>query len=440
MKKISCNIIPVVIGLSMCMLLAGCGNPITQTEIPAQSANVTVTSSESSSQNSSNNIFEAVPSWARAYDLESLVWEADLVVEATITGRKGIRYVGSSIYTDYTADILRILKSPTGFAERSIVIASYGGTYQGQTYVMKENGLYQVGDLVFLFLKDSSDNPVHSPNRETKYMVLMPGGRFHIKPDGKLDTPTTKLAVAEKYRGRDKTELEKDVLARIPSPADYLQNAVRASFLITEGKVVTVQETRLALEEVTAEDIAQSKARGELPTSVLTFYTFAVDKVLKDEIAQNKDAPRKTIKYDRPPVADGQMISVIEIGGTYEGITQRRTWAQFLRPGDKMVLFLRAIVCEDRVSVCTKAERETHRLLYIIEDDTDRFLIGSDNRLTAITRLPVSRFYHGQPKERLEKDIATEKIKWERILEEMKKLPTATPLPFPLPPTPTPSR
>jgi hypothetical protein len=417
-------------------LLPSCASPAQ----PGETTYDSVPAAPSLAVDQNTQIEEAIPSWARTYDLDSLVREADLIAEVSILGIKETRNVGGSPYTDYKADISRVIKGPTGFADPSIILIQHGGTLQGKTVVTKEDGLFNIGAKLLLFLRDMSNNPVHSPNREKKFMTLMPGGRFQIKPDGKLDTPTTRLAVADNYRGRDKSALEKDIQAKMPTLPDYLQSAVRASFLIVEGRVTSLLETRLVSAEATAEEMAQAKARSELAGSVYTFYNFTVDRVLEDKIARYKGDPHKPPKYNRPPVAEGQVITVLEMGGTYQGITQRRTWSQFLQPGSKMLLFLNAIACDSGIVACNKSEQETHRLFYLLEDNSDRFTIGSDSRLSAVTQGPISRSYHAQAKEKLETDIATEKGKLDKALADTKSVPLPTVPANRLPPTPTPRR
>lgn len=417
-------------------LLTSCANP----SQPGASTYDTAPVAPSPAVEQNGQIVEALPSWARTYDLDSLVREADLIAEVSIAGIKETRNVGGSPYTDYNADISRVIKGPAGFADRSIILIQSGGTLQGKTMVMKENGLFDIGAKLLLFMRDMSNNPVQSPNHEKRFMTIMPGGRFQIKADGKLDTPTTQLAVADHYRGRDKSELERDIQTKMPTLSDYLQSAVQASFLIVEGQVTSLQETRLVSDEAKAEEIARAQARGELAGTVYTFYNFTVDKVLEDKIARYKDNPHKTPKYDRPPVAPGQVITVLEIGGTYQGVTQRRTWGQFLQPNTKMILFLGAITCDNGIAACNKSEQDTHRLLYLLEDDSNRFTIGADNRLSAVTLGPIGRAYGAQAKDKLETDIATEKGKLDKAPANTRSVPVPTVPANKLPPTPTPRR
>lgn len=419
--------IPICIIVGLIVTVGGCTNPQAQSVATAQS--------------SDDNAEVYNPSWMSPNTLEDLVWSADLVIEGTITGiqETWLEYE-HDIFTDYKVDVSKVLKSSPGFADRSVIIKHFGGTYQGRTQIMREDEPYQVGQKMLLFLKDISVFPGQTRAGEKKYSVMMPGGRFHIQPDGKLDTPTKNLAVADTYRGKDKSVLEKDIQIRIPTTADYLQRAVEGSFLIAEGTVGQVQKTWMSMEGVTPEQLAELKARGQLPELAYTFYSFTVDQILEDKLERYKDAPRKTPLYKSSPVHVSEVITVLEPGGTYEGITQRRTLIPFLKPGDRMLLFLNAIGCGERLSICSQAEQDTNKVLYILGDLTDRFLIGLDNRLTALTPGVISRSYDNQPKSRLEQDIIAAQVKWEKRLEELKKQPTSVPPAFPPPPTAAPRR
>lgn len=410
------------------MSLAGCAMPVEQFATPTPFAD-------------SDELFTVT--WARPLALDDLVWGADLIVEGTIAGIQEARLehqetgIPGMVYTDYKVDVAKILKSPSAFTDRSVVIKHRGGTYQGKTQINVDDVPYQAGDKVLLFLVDISMFPGQTRPGETKYSVMMPGGRFHLKPDGKLDTPTKNLAVADTYRGKDMSALEKDVLARLPTTFDYVQKEVETSFLVVEGRVGPLQKTYMSMEGVTPEQLAELKTRGLLPELVYTFYSFSVDKVLKDELVYAQGYPHKTGLYKGTPVKAGDVITVLEMGGTFEGITQRRTLVPFLKPGDKMLLFLGAIGCGDHLSICTQVEQNANKVLYRLGDGGGRFLIGADNRLTTTSFGSISRFYTGQPINKLEQDLATAKANLEKAREAQKKQPTSVPSPFP-PPTAAP--
>lgn len=420
--------------IAFAMLLAGCANSMAQFA--------------TARQNSTENVEVLTADWISAPTLEDLIWGADLIIEGTVNSIQETQLENQienifpgNIYTDYKIAVSKILKSNSSFADQSVIIKHLGGTYQGKTQMMKEDEPYLVGQKVLLFLRDISMFPGQVHAGEKKYSVIMPGGRFHVQSDGKLDTPTKHLAVADTYRGKDKSILERDIQTRIPTTADYLQTAVEGSFLIAEGTVGQVQKTWMSMQGVTPEQLAELKTRGQLPELVYTFYSFTVDQILEDKLARYKDAPRKTPLYKGSPVKAGDVITVLEMGGTYDGITQRRTLVPFLKPGDRMLLFLGAFgACGERLAICTQAEQDANKVLYLLGDLTDRFLIGSDNRLTTLTPGVISRSYNNQIKSRLEQDIATAQAKWEKKLEEQRKQPTPVPPSFPPPPTAAPRR
>lgn len=402
---------PICIISGLMIVLAGCAGSSVETSTPAEHAN--------------NSVSEMLVSWPRSYDdLKRLAW-ADLIVEGSIASVQETRLLGPTIFTDYRVNISRVLKSYPGFADRSIIMVDLGGTYQGKTQVVKENPPYQIGEQVLLFLRDISNDPVHTPQGQTKYDVMIPGGRFRINPNGTLDADATELEVAKTYRGKEKSVLEKDILALLPTVSDYVRSEVAGSFLIVEGRVGQ-PETRLTRDEDTQD--------------IYTLYPFTVDKVFEDKLTRAENALHKTNLFKAAPVKVGNVITVVEMGGTNQGVTKRRTWSQFLQPGARMFLSLGAMACGDvsargaHSPLCTKQEQDTNKILYMLGDSTSRFLIGLDNRYTAITQHGISRLYNGQPKERLEQDLLKAKTEIDKALEEQKKQPTPVPPPFPPPP------
>src|SRR5574341_1261034 len=293
MNRISYRPASIIMGLVI--VLAGCASPSIESTM---------------TENTNGNAAEVFNSWPQMYNLKSLVW-ADLIVEGTITGVRETRLLGPTIFTDYKVDISRVLKSYPGFADRSIIVVHDGGTYHGQTQVVKEDPPYQIGEQVLLFMRDISDDPVHTPQGQTKYGVMVPGGRFRINPNGTLDTPATELEVAKIYRGKDKSVLEKDILARLPTVSDYVRWEVGAIFLIAEGKVGQ-PETRFSHDAAT--------------NDIYTLYPFAVEKVIEDKLTRAENALHKTGLFKAAPVKAGNVITVVEMGGTNQGVTKRRTW------------------------------------------------------------------------------------------------------------------
>ncbi len=385
-------------------------------------------------------------SWVVSFTLDDLVATADLVIEGSVASIRDTRFenqipnvFAGEIHTDYNVSVSKILKAYPGFNSQTVVVKHRGGTLQGRSQVVREDEPFPIGQKVLLFLRDISIYPGQAGVGETKYSVLMPGGRFYIRTDGKLDTPTQHLQVADAYRGKEISTLEQDVLKRIPAPSDYLQWAVQGSFLIVEGTVGQALKTYMST-DATAQERAELKARGQLPDQVYTFYSFNVSKVLEDKLAGAAEYPHKTALYKGIPVMAGSVITVVEMGGTVDGITQRRTLVPFLKPGDQMLLFLGGIGCGDGLPICTQPEQQANKVLYMIGDLSDRFLIGSDNRLVALTPGPVSRSYNGQLRNRLEQDIAVAKVNLQKALDQQKMQPTPVPPAFPPPPSPTPRR
>ncbi len=435
MKKITFSLVCALIGFVI--VLSGCSSSVAQfsTATPEPNENTQIISVS-----------------GLAFDFDGLI-RANLIIEGTIGGIQstGREFLGpgdstGSIYTYYKVDIAKVLKSPLGFADRSVIVRHWGGTYQGKTQKVKGDEPYQVGQKVLLFLRDPSlfaGQPIPGEKKDY-YVVLMAGGRFHIKPDGSLDSPSEGLAVTNQYRGKNVSVLEKDILAKIPNlptPWDYMQQAGVGAFLIVEGKVGPVQRTWMEWDETpTPEQWARIKTQGELPHQVHTFYSFTVDQIIKDKLAefQSKDARYVPVDYQGiPPVKPGDVITVVEKDGTYEGITQKR-WGPvpLLKPGDRMFLFLSALVCRESFSgFCTKAEQASKKILYSDYGTINRFFIEPDNRLMALFPSEIGRMYDKQPKSKLEKDLVDAIAKYEKDMEEwMRKQPTPAPVLSP-PPT-----
>ncbi len=134
----------------LAVLLISCTNPAGQGTItPVGATNGPIVSQPKPTPIPTNNVEQVLPSWARPYDLESLTWEADLIIEGTVVGIQETRAVSTAIYTDYRVDISRVLKSYPSFRLPSVVVVQLGGSFQGNTQIVEGDEPYQVGDKVF---------------------------------------------------------------------------------------------------------------------------------------------------------------------------------------------------------------------------------------------------------------------------------------------------
>lgn len=415
---------------SLLFAIAACGQGLYQgTRSTSDTTQVSVTNpskapnaGESKNRASSRaNVIISTASWLDAYDFDELVNSSDLIVEGTIEKIEETRVIPPldipTIFTDYRLEISKVLKSYPGFDQQSIVVIQYGGTYKDTTRMMEGNDLFQVGEQVILFLRDASDDPVHTAEGETKFAVMMPGGRFTIKDDGILDTPTKDSPVADEYRGKKISDLENNIVASIPDSTYYVRNAAPA-FLIVEG-IVGDPQSRLIKTEDTQ--------------SVYTVYPFQVEGIVYDALQQSQDAARKTKIYQHSPVDIGDEISVFERGGTYHDITQRWAWSWQMKPGTRMLLFLGALECGDRPVLCTQEELDSKKLAYFAGGGA-RFIVNPDNTLTAVTRDFFSRLYDGVSKEKLVQDLADARASIQKELDAKQNQPTRTDA---LPPPPT---
>lgn len=377
-------------------------------------------SSSDPSQSIAKNPFvtKVESSWPALYDLPSLVQGADLIVEGQIAGIHGVERVGYGIYTDYDLKIVKVLKSEPNFTQDSIVFRSQGGSLDNETQVVEDNEPYAIGERVFLFLRDISDDVAHTPQGQTKYSVLLLGGRFQINADDSIDSPVKDIPITALYRGKSKSLLEKDVLAAMPVPIEYMKTEAHA-FLIVEGRVSQVEARQIT------DDDTQN---------IYTFYSFIVDQVLQDQLVRAQNAKRKASRvYDGTPVQVGDVITIIERGGTYQGITEQHTWSQFLQSDARMVLFLGAMSCGDLSSrgipspLCTQDDHVANKILYVLDGATG-FVVGPDNRIKAVTPGYFSSFYDGAPKKKLFRDVQEAKQALEKEFDAQpeEKLPSKT--------------
>ena len=361
--------------------------------------------------------------WGKNYNFDELLIHSDLIVEGTISAIQQTRALPPTespvIFTDYELKISRVLKNPPGFSDASIIVAQSGGTLDSVTQVFEGNEPFTLGENVLLFLKDISDDPIHTPEGHTKYSVLLNGGRFKIDSDDKLETLTKGNPVYDGYRGKNKGALESDIFASLPEPSAYAKKSANA-FLIVEG-TVGEPSSRLVEEEDTQ--------------SVFTVYPFEVEHVIYDELVTAQNAARKTRIYEHVPVNEGDVITIFERGGVYKDIVQRWAWSWGMKSGSRMVLFLGAFDCGDKPLVCTEQELNSDKAMYLAAGG-ERFLIESDNTLKAVTRNFISRLYDGKSKGVLEQDLITARVQLDAEMEAKMNQPMQ-PTEFPPPPLPT---
>lgn len=385
----------------------------------------TATSIAKSNQadSSKRKITQIEAKWGKNYKFAELTYYADLIVEGTITRILETRLLPPTespvIFTDYQLNISKLLKSPPGFALDSVTVVQPGGSNGSVTQIYKGNEPFELGEQVVLFLKDVSDDPVHTSEGEVKYSVLMNGGRFKFDVTGILSSAAQGNSVAEKYRNKNKAILENDVLASLPDKSVYIRQALGA-FLIVEG-TIGKPTSRLVVQEDTQ--------------SVFTVYPFRVEHVIYDALVQAQNLPRKPNLYDHTPVNEGDLITIFERGGTYENITQRWAWSWGMSPKSRMLLFLGAFDCGNKPDVCTQQEMNNKKAMYFAGGG-ERFLITEDNTLSTVTRTFFSQLYDGKPKEQLERDLVEARMKLD-VENEAKKNQPSQPSDMPTPPLPT---
>lgn len=292
--------------------------------------------------------------------------------------------------TDYEITIDTVLKGQPD--SMTITVIAWGSEYSDTRL--------QVGDRVILFLRERA-RPAVTPD-QTEYMVIAPEGQFRIEKDNTLFTyvPPSRNPVADKYRGQDKSVLERDILdlvARLPKPTKEgtLEEALRSTMIVIEGTIQGIREVHfINTREKPQEWIDQMFAEGKMPGLVLTDYTVTVDKVLFALPPNPKFSP------DWTPPTPGQTIIVTRYGGTYRGVTSIEEPGPLFEIGSREVLFLVPFNFPD------DNFPDDNQVRYTTDSRMGRFLIGSDNKLIAFTTKDLGGFYGGQDLHQLEQDIA----------------------------------
>lgn len=362
-------------------------------------------------------------SWPHLYTFEELVNSADLIVRGTIESLEATRALppldSQIIFTDYRLNISDILKSYPGFHEQSITVTQYGGTFEGVTSILDGDEPFQIGEEVFLFLRDVSDDPIHTVKGESKFSVMLPGGRFKVSEEETLQPTYQDSDVAQAYDGKSAMDLENDIRASLPDLANYSRNAVTA-FLIVEGVVGDPISTLLKVEDT---------------QSIYTVYPLQVEAVIQDQRNYSHNVIGKTSIYQHEPVKPGEKIFVMERGGKYGELEQRWAWSQGMQPGTRVFLFLAANECNLFVEVCSQAGIDSTNLLYLAWGGA-RFEIATDDTLVATTRDFFSQIYNGVQKQILVQDLAVAKEMNQAALDDLQNQADDSSS-MPIPPTPT---
>ena len=117
-------------------------------------------------------------SWAQYYtSLKDLKQHSDFAVSGNITHiGSGVQPSdGSMVYSDVTLTVTKVLWNahPQKVVPSTILFHENGGSYQGKTYTLEDDPLYQTGQHVILFVTE------YSPG---KYRVAGgPTGRFLVE-------------------------------------------------------------------------------------------------------------------------------------------------------------------------------------------------------------------------------------------------------------------
>lgn len=341
-----------------------------------------------------------------AYEFAQLVLYSDLIIEGQV--EQGIETRNErtedspDITTDYSIKLTSVLKSEPGFQLDSIVVSQNGGTWDRKTWIMEDDIPYQVGEQVLLFLAKG----------ESSYGALVPGGRFKINDDGTLDALVKEpiLDIQKKYHGKSKIELEEAILGSLPTDTDYLATLF-PGFLIAEG-VIKEAGTRLQADE-------------DSPV-VYTAYSFEVTRILYDDLVATKDFSFKSGRFTKNAIARGDVITVLEWGGTSGDLVRPRASPNPMPSGATMLLFLSGFACEERPRLCTPEEQASGHAVYLA-GDPGRFVLDTDKKLSSLaTRGWIPRIYNGQPLEKLEQDLEQVKAEWAARTVPVQEVPLST--------------
>jgi hypothetical protein len=399
------------------VILGGCA------PVPAQDTDLTF--ALATSQSTTANIVQKQGDKVIAADVDRVpfsddkslqdLMHADLVIEGKVVHQTSrliqprateTELHDSSVGTPFTDSEVVIDKVLKGqYSSPTVVVVQFGGTVNDYTVVDPEEPLLQIGDTVILFLRDISGDPAQAPG-QTKYMITVPSGLFRIDSNENLSTHLSPASagVADTYRGKDKSVLEKDIqdlAAKLPQPkAVAFNNAVGGAHLVIEATIKEIKEVRLIPEEGKSEGwIKQMLSEGKMPGDVYTDYVVTINKVLFDKFS---DQPR--FFPDRKPLQPGQTIIVTWRGGTYEGVTQTYERGVPFEVGGREVMFLQDI------GIMT-GDPDYHSPRYqvrysLVDSVRARLPIGHDGTFAALDGRGLSDFYAGQSVEQLEKDLA----------------------------------
>lgn len=133
-------------------------------------------------------------SWLKSFqDLEEMATDSDLVVKGTVVAVvQPSRVIGGPnpprkvkeagirpgvLFTDYILLVEQVLKGQT-LVHGTITVVQTGGIYNGITYYMEDDPLFQIGEHVVLFLHDISGDPIHAPNTQKYVLNGTPQARF----------------------------------------------------------------------------------------------------------------------------------------------------------------------------------------------------------------------------------------------------------------------
>ena len=138
---------------------------------------------------SGNQTVKVDVSWAQHYtSLKDLKHNSDLAISGDITniGASVKPVDGSLVYSDVTVTVTKVLWNTHSekTVPPTILFHENGGTYQGTTYVVNDDPLYQVGQHVVLFFTEYSPGNYRVAGGPTGRFLVANGVVKPISPDG----------------------------------------------------------------------------------------------------------------------------------------------------------------------------------------------------------------------------------------------------------------
>lgn len=172
-------------------------------------------------------VVEIEAHWSKSFNnLSEMVADSDLIITGRVLKVQASRLISDPytspraqefglpngvVFTDHVIQVDRVIK---GNARKDgiVIVVQTGGRYNGVNMVVEDSPLFERNELVLLFLKDISGDPIQAPN-EKKYIINgSPQARFKIV-NGKVVSGMPDNAFANQFQGRQENEFINQIAA-----------------------------------------------------------------------------------------------------------------------------------------------------------------------------------------------------------------------------------